>query len=530
LRVLLVNGNTKVDFLAAPPLGLCYVAEATEAAGHDVRVLDLCFAGRNFRRKVRRTIREFDPQVVGLSIRNIDNVNMLHPVSYLPGILEIKDHIRQCTDVPLVIGGSGASLMPEHVMKLLRADYIVVSDGEESFVRLLQAIQSGAPSAGIPGVGMVVDGKFTLTPPCLLDFKSSRPDLGRWVDTRPYQKIGSAYNIQTKRGCRQRCIYCTYNQSLEGNRLRLRSPVDVVDEIEQAFFKYRPKTFEFVDSVFNDPLDHSAQILEEITRRTWKADFTAMGVHPRNLNDEYLDLMWKAGFRSFMITPESASEKMLRSYQKGFTVEDVVKAAEAINRTAFAAWWFFMIGGPGETNHTLKESLDFALNYLRKNRRPATHVAHYFLGVRIYPGTQLWDMALSQGFVHSMADPLQNVWYLSEDLDLELAVDQMTRAAAICPEIYLGFDERILVFSRAAALFFELFGFPRPYWRYFRSANRFGLTTGIRFMYRPPDIPGMIKDALRRQGYQGHLVQGSPPCRGVHGTCGTSGSAFVPKV
>jgi radical SAM superfamily enzyme YgiQ (UPF0313 family) len=297
LRVLLVNGNTKVDFLAAPPLGLCYVAEATEAAGHDVRVLDLCFAGRNFRSEVRRTIREFDPQVVGLSIRNIDNVNMLHSVSYLPGIVEIKDRIRQCTDVPLVIGGSGASLMPEHVMKLLRADYIVVSDGEESFVRLLQAIQSGDPSASIPGVGMVVDGKFTLTPPRLLDFKSRRPDLGRWVDTRPYQKIGSAYNIQTKRGCRQRCIYCTYNQSLEGNRLRLRSPVDVVDEIEEAFFKYRPKTFEFVDSVFNDPLEHSAQILEEIARRPWKADFTAMGVLPRNLNDEYLDLMWKAGFR-----------------------------------------------------------------------------------------------------------------------------------------------------------------------------------------------------------------------------------------
>ncbi|MBM3300750.1 MAG: radical SAM protein [Deltaproteobacteria bacterium] len=393
------------------------------------------------------------------------------------------------------------------MMKLLRADFIVVSDGEESFIRLLQAIERGEPAGDIPGVGTILDGTFHLTQPQFLDFKSSRPDLGRWVDTRPYQKIGSAYNIQTKRGCRQKCIYCTYNQSLEGNRLRLRSPVDVVDEVEEVLLKYRPKTFEFVDSVFNDPVEHSVQILEEIARRPWKADFTAMGVHPRNLNDEYLGLMWRAGFRSFMITPESASDKMLRSYQKGFTVDDVVGAAEAINRTSFAAWWFFMIGGPGETNATLKESLDFALKYLQKNRRPATHVAHYFVGVRIYPGTQLWERALREGFVNSTADPLQNVWYLSEELDLDRAVDQMTRAAALCPEIYLGFDERILAFSRAAALFFELFRFPRPYWQYFRSANRFGLTTGLRFMYRPPDIPRMIKEALRRQGYHGHLVQ-----------------------
>lgn len=528
LRVLLVNSNRKMDLLAAPPLGLCYVAGAAEEAGHQVRILDLCFVGGNPARVLRRTIREFDPHVVGISVRNIDNVNMLHPVSYLPDVVEIKNTIRLCTSAPLVVGGSGASLMAEHVFQLLGADYIVVGDGEESFVRLLGAIERGEPPTGIPGVGFMIDGRFHLTQSALIQFGRQAPDLGKWIDTRPYQKIGSSYNIQTKRGCRQRCIYCTYNQSLEGNRLRLRPPVEVVDEIEKALFKYRPTTFEFVDSVFNDPVDHSVQILEEIVRRPWKAEFTAMGVHPRNLDKAYLDLMWRAGFRSFMITPESASQTMLESYRKGFSVDDVAKAAEAINRTAFSAWWFFMIGGPGETNATLQESLDFALKNLQKQGRAATHVAHFFFGVRIYPGTKLWEIAVNEGFIRASANPLETLWYVSEGLDLDMAVDQMTRAAGLCPEVYLGFDERVLVFSRAAAVVFALFRFPRPYWRYFRAVNLMGLRTGIRFMYRPPDIPGMIRAALKRQGYCGRHVPRTQSCQNaIHASQTVSGSSVL---
>jgi len=486
------------------------VAEAAEAAGHEVQVLDLCFVRSGLKGKLRKAIEAFCPDVIGLSIRNIDNVNMLHPISYLPDIVEITGFIRELSSAALVLGGSGASLMPEDVLRFLDADYIVVSDGEESFVGLLSALEKGRSAGGIPGVGWIKGGVFHITEPRLMDFRVGAPDLGRWLDMRPYQKIGSSYNIQTKRGCRQRCIYCTYNQSLEGNMLRLRPPEAVVDEIEEALFKYKPHSFEFVDSVFNDPLDHSVAILEEIVRRPWRAHFTAMGVHPRNLDREYLKLMWRAGFRSFMITPESAAEKMLRSYKKGFGIDDVAKAAEAINRTSFAAWWFFMIGGPGESNDTLKESLNFALKYLQKNGRPVTNVAHFFLGVRVYPGTQLWDIALDEGFVRSRTDPLETQWYLSEDLDLKRAVNQMTHAASSCPEVYLGFDERILVFSRAAAVFFDLFRFRRPYWRYFRAANQFGLATGLRFIYRPPDMAGMVKDALKRQGYRGRLIADHP--------------------
>jgi hypothetical protein len=76
MRVLLINSNLKDDLLAAPPIGLCYVASAAEVAGHEVRVLDLCFK-RRIGLELEKAIIGFSPQVIGVSLRNLDNVNML---------------------------------------------------------------------------------------------------------------------------------------------------------------------------------------------------------------------------------------------------------------------------------------------------------------------------------------------------------------------------------------------------------------------------------------------------------------------
>ena len=113
---------------------------------------------------------------------------------------------------------------------------------------------------------------------------------------------------------------------------------------------------------------------------------------PKHLNDQFLNLLWRAGFRSFMTTPESAAAAMIHNYQKSFTVDDVILAAEAINRSHFKVIWSFLIGGPKEDNKTLQETLDFVATYLHRQRHPPYHLAHFFLGVRTYPRTRLWEM------------------------------------------------------------------------------------------------------------------------------------------
>lgn len=506
MRVLLINGNLKDDFLAAPPIGLCYVARAAAAAGRDVRVLDLCFR-RSVYTVLERSIREFAPHVVGLSIRNIDNANMLQPVAYLPEARRIARRIRDSTNATLVLGGSGASLNPEAVLRFLEADHVVVSEGERPFVELLNRIETGAAVDGIPGVGTMRDGRFRLTPPIPGDFPVGGTDLGSWIDMRPYQRMGGSYTIQTKRGCPRQCIYCTYGRLIEGNTLRFRPPTDVVDEMEEALHRYRPETFELVDSVFNEPRGHCLAILDEIARRPWKSSFTAMGVSPRGLDREFLDLMWRAGFTSFMITPESASRTMIENYRKGFDPDDVVHAAEALAGTRFTTMWYFLIGGPGETNGTLQETLDFVEKHLCRHARPPYTMANFFLGVRVYPGTPLWDTALEHGFFRAETDSLRQVWYVSEELDLDRAVEQMTAAAAAYPEVSLGFDEGYVRLSTAISLIGRLFRLPKPYWRHTWGANRLLIKGGLRFIFRPPDVVPRLRALLAEQGYRGPLLK-----------------------
>lgn len=500
MRVLLVNSNLKGDVLAAPPIGLSYVATATERAGHEVEVLDLCFR-RNIDQALKHSIEIFSPDVVGISIRNIDNCNMLHPRSYLPDILHIVRRVRGLTNARIVLGGSGASLYPEGVLRYLEADYILVSEGEESFPLLLEKLSTGESTEHVPGLGFMNNGRFALTPPRLMSFSQGSACVGKWVDLRPYQRMGSSYNIQTRRGCRQKCIYCTYNQLLEGKSLRLRDPLDVVDEIEEALLRYRPDSFEFVDSVFNDPVDHCAAILEEIASRPWKAQFTAMGVSPRGLTRNFLNLIRRAGFHSFWITPESASETMISNYRKGFIREDIEKAAEALRGTDFTVLWDFLIGGPGETNQTLQETIDFIARNLSSTKRPPYYTVNLFLGVRAYPGTALWDLAVREGFFAEDSDPLRQLWYLSPSLDLPMALEQMVQAARACPEIISGIDEKFLPLSGVASLVGRFVKVPKLYWRLMYTGNRLIRKPAIRLFFDQERVVNGIREQLRSQGY-----------------------------
>lgn len=503
MRVLLINTNTKADILASPPIGLAYVATATEAAGHEVRLLDVCFQ-RNPRNKISKCITAFSPQVVGMSVRNIDNVNMLRPVYYLPQVKEIVDLVKSLSDAPVVLGGSAASLNPEGILKFLEADYIVVSDGEGTFVKLLYGMEKKDVPQDLPGVGCLVGGQFHFVPPALEGLPIGPAHLGRWADLNPYRKLGGSYTIQSKRGCKDRCIYCVY-QIIQGHGIRMRPPVDVVDEIEEAINRFNFNHFEFVDSVFNDPQDHAVEILEEICRRPWEASFSAIGLNPKGLNNTFLDLLWKAGFRSFMLSPESACDRVIKNYGKSFTVEDLVHAAEALNKTQLTPFWYFLVGGPGETNQTLDETLSFIMKYLKHDHHPPYHNINMFMGVRVYPGTGLWTIALREGLVNQKTNPLEPCWYLSQSLDLDLAVKQMLKAASLCPELYLGSDEGYLNASKIVGFFGELLRLPRPYWRHIWGLNQLLIKSGLRFAFQPKDTAEVLRQQLQAQGYDGPL-------------------------
>jgi radical SAM superfamily enzyme YgiQ (UPF0313 family) len=232
-----------------------------------------------------------------------------------------------------------------------------------------------------------------------------------------------------------------------------------------------------------------------------------MGLSPRGLDREFLELMWRAGFTSFMMSPDSASDTVLSAYRKGLSKDDLVHAAEAIQPTRFTVLWFFLLGGPGETNATIAETLDFTTRHLCRGIRPPYHMANFYLGVRLYPGTDLWDLARSQGYVGEGSDPLEQTWYLSHDLDLNRALEQLYQAAADHPEVNLGSAERFLPFSKYLTFFANLLRVPKPYWRHTWALNRLVLKVRRRFLLPAEQVASGMQEKLRRQGYRGPLLE-----------------------
>ena len=151
MRILLVSANR--EHLPDPifPLGLAYVAGAVQKAGYEVDVADLCF-GRHPLEELRAQVARFQPQVIGLSLRNVDNAAYPLTVDYLALHRKVVDALHDASNAPVVLGGSGFSILPQAYMHELDGDWGIAGEGERVFVALLQALENGRDPSAIAGV------------------------------------------------------------------------------------------------------------------------------------------------------------------------------------------------------------------------------------------------------------------------------------------------------------------------------------------------------------------------------------------
>ncbi|RQW76842.1 MAG: radical SAM protein, partial [Geobacter sp.] len=389
-RILTLSVNRELAPQPVMPIGAAWVAEALHQARFEVNLLDLCFEKKPLRR-LAGVVQAFKPNGVAVSIRNIDNCDFIAPRTFLPQIKEIIDCLKSSTNAPILIGGSGVSIMPLQILDYLDLEYAVAGEGEEAVVRFFQA-DDAATAGGIPGLvcrGGTVEpaGNCELSPDLVV------PHIHRWIDTSRYLRLEPVMPVQGKRGCANRCLYCTYNR-IEGEKWRLREPAAVVEEILAAMADTQAREFEFVDSVFNQPAGYLEALLEEIIRRQVKAKLHVSSVTPKGLTKEQVELMEKAGVASVVITPEAASDVTLAALRKDFTAEDVTKAAELFARSTIKALWCFLVGGPKEDPRTLDETISFINNRIGKK-----DTEFITTGIRIYPKTGLHEVAIREGIV-----------------------------------------------------------------------------------------------------------------------------------
>jgi radical SAM superfamily enzyme YgiQ (UPF0313 family) len=472
-RVLLVSTNRERQPYPVVPNGLACVASALDAAGHTVSFLDLCFA-RDPLGAARQAARQFHADVIGVSVRNIDNSDAIALRHYTPEARDVLHALRAAAPGAKVIaGGAAFGVAPEALFRDLGVDYAVAGDGERASVALVNALSSGAPIEASPGLVRDRDGTVTFTPPgedADLDSLPG-PALHRWIDLARYQRHGATIPIQTKRGCVYKCVYCTY-RNVEGWGYRTRDPQLVADEIQELRIKAGVRHFDFVDSTFNSPPGHAVQVCDAISARGLDVRLDTTNFTPATASSELLSAMKRAGFRTLGITAESASDPVLERLEKGFTAAKVREVAERVERHGIRTLWIFLVGGPGETSETIEETLAFARWRLERGDAVYTTV-----GLRIYPGTTLHRIAIAEGVVPPGSALLDPTFYFSSSLAFDAVVSRLKRFAADHPRFMFSADSRSVVLpylTRAASVL----RLPRPHWQYMGLFQRVARAIG----------------------------------------------------
>jgi anaerobic magnesium-protoporphyrin IX monomethyl ester cyclase len=462
-RILIIS--TSREFAPQPtvPIGAAWVAEALHLAGFAVRFLDLCFE-KDPVKLIDGVISTFKPDGIGISVRNLDNCDFLSPKSFLPEVKQITDFLKCRTDARILLGGAGVSIMPMQILEYLELDYAVVGEGERAAVLFFQC-QGPDEASLVPGVVCRGEAQRHACQERPLYSASVMPQMHKWVDTRHYLRFEPVLPVQGKRGCANRCLYCTYNR-IEGGSWRLREAASVVEEISVAMRNTGAREFEFVDSIFNQPEGYLETLLEEILRRELKAKFRVSSLSPKGLTKGEVKLMERAGMTSLVITPETASDVTLAALKKDFTEEDINHAAELISGSSIKALWCFLLGGPKEDQHTLAKTIDFVNRGIGKKDG-----AFITTGIRIYPGTGLHDLAIRDAIVDAADNLLMPRFYFSPEITPQKARDTLQKGLYDLSRCIFLSDTQQSSLSTLRRMG-TMLGLPSPFWQYAGYMNK----------------------------------------------------------
>jgi len=407
-RIALISVNQYKVPYPVYPIGASYLATyLREKGSYDVKIIDCNISDHA---ECVRILREFDPAYIGMSLRNIDDVNFYNKENFIFGYKNLIDEIRASLGSVILLGGAGFSLYPDVLFDFLKPDYAMAGEGEISLLNLLTALRAGEDPSTISGLVFSREGSVVVNEkdvPCPHNDLPLRYE----SDIVPYYwKHSGMLNLQTKRGCPYRCIYCTY-PLIEGRTVRMNNIDRVIESISDLYHTHGVDYLFMTDSVFNLDrkynIEFAKRLIESKIPMKWGGYFA-----PANLDDEQMSLLKESGLTHIEFGTESLSDTVLDSYQKGFSVADVINASELCNKYGVNFAHFMILGGYGETNATLDETFENC-------RKIENTIFFPFVGMRIYPHTELHRIALEEGVVSETDQLLDPVYYTAKGVDLD---------------------------------------------------------------------------------------------------------------
>ena len=396
------NKNVKVALVNPPltkgffrhqlylPIGLAYLAAVLEEKGHQVKIID-CQALTIDHEKLKSEISSFKPNIVGIT--------SIAPLvrSALLSAAAAKEAVP---DVAVVLGGPHATFMDEQIIAEEKAvDIVVRGEGEQTLVELAQNLSDPRELRNVKGITYRSSMQLVRTEnrPFIQDLDKLPLPAYHHFSLEKYRLFGRRMlPVITSRGCPFQCAFCVASRMF-GKSYRMRSPESVVDELEWLKNIHGAEAFTFYDDTLTFDKKRLFEICEGIKKRKINIPWDCQ-TRVDQVSREILAEMRGAGCQQVFFGVESGCQRVLDAVNKKTSIEQNEKAIKLAKQAGLFVTISLMIGYPGETLETLKQTVD-----LVQRAKPDDA---YICVATPYPGTELRVLVEKNG------------WKMSSDWDL----------------------------------------------------------------------------------------------------------------
>jgi radical SAM superfamily enzyme YgiQ (UPF0313 family) len=401
VKIALVYPPSSELNLKGYPLGLAYLSASLKRK-HHVDIYD--YNGKEFNKSLKfffDSVKLTKPALVGVSFNSFNRW----------GAYKIIERIKRINkDIKVVLGGVHPSTMHDQIFKYFfdNIDFIIQSEGEEPLYKLCNALETGADYRNISGlVYKDTEKSFKVNP--VSEKVNNLDDLPIPDYSYASSRIKSsqfAYLI-TSRGCPVNCSFCS-TSSFWGQNIRMNSPERVGQEVDYAKSLGAKRIF-FHDDTFNLGIERTIKLANILKDK--KIEY-AISCRVKPVNEEMIAKLAESGCKHITWGVESLSEKMLGTIEKKITREDVLNAfdicAKYSDRMSTGA--FFCVGAPGETEETIRESVDYLNKYIRSTHGPGASMLYILPGTKIYR-----DMIRNKEFDEMIWIKTNSVYYYTKE-------------------------------------------------------------------------------------------------------------------
>jgi len=365
------------------PLGLGYLAAVLEKNQYEVDVID-CQALNLSYGEFKNEIGKRQPNIVGITSTTL---------TYKSGLQIAKIAKKACPNCLTAMGGPHVTFWDDKALQECpELDVIVRKEGEYTLLELVQRVEAGKSYHDLTGTTCRKDGKIVRNPdrPYIEDLDSLPFPAHHLWPIESLRKYGTVvFPLTTSRGCVYWCDFCTAVRMF-GRKYRMRSPKNVVDELEFLHNTYQADQFTFYDDAFTVDQPRAEEICNEIRKRKLKIKWDCE-TRVDMVTKELLLKMRNAGCIAVWFGVESGSQRVIDAMSKGISITQTERAVKWAKEVGLMAVTSAILGFPGETKESAWETIKFV------EKIDPDDVGYYI--ATPYPGTPMYDLVKEKGWL-----------------------------------------------------------------------------------------------------------------------------------